>query len=335
MKNKGITYDIGTEYIPGTLSRTGLSADLIKSDMNAIKNDLFCNSIRIYGKERDNLILAADIALETGLNVWLSPRLINNDIQSTLPYLGKVSIDFEKLRLKYPTRELVIMVGGEISIDMKGFVKGNIIHERISNLLKPFFFLKNALVIKPPFQKSFDAFLSDAVTTIKKHFYGKVTYASASWENVDWSIFDIVSINLYKADYNKSFFIKILRKMNSKGKPLAITEFGCCTYIGADKKGASGYSILEQSSVPPVFKEKCERSEKVQADYILDLLQTFDKEKVDTTFIFDFYMQKLTHSSNPDLDYDKISFGITKSAGDNKWEPKESFYIISDYYKNK
>jgi hypothetical protein len=70
--------------------------------------------------------------------------------------------------------------------------------------------------------------------------------------------------------------------MNSKGKPLTITEFGCCTYIGADKKGASGYSILEQSIVPPIFKEKCKRSEKVQADYILDLLQTFEKEKVDS-----------------------------------------------------
>ena len=86
--------------------------------------------------------------------------------------------------------------------------------------------------------------------------------------------------------------------------------------------------------MPILFKEKCERSEKVQADYILNLLQIFIKEKVDAIFIFDFYMKKLTHRSFPDLDYDKASFGVTKSTDDYKWESIESFYIISNYYKN-
>ncbi len=48
---------------------------MIKSDMDVIKNKLNCNSVRIYGKEPKNLILAAEIAIENGLNVWLSPRL--------------------------------------------------------------------------------------------------------------------------------------------------------------------------------------------------------------------------------------------------------------------
>lgn len=335
MKSKGINYDIGTEYTYGILTRTGLTSELIKSDMYEIKNVLYCNSIRIYGKESIDLILAADIALENGLNVWLSPRLINFNIQNSLLYLEDVSAQFEILRKKYPAQELVLIVGGEISIDMNGFVKGDTIYERISNLLKPIFFLKNAVGIRPSFQKSLDQFLEDAVAVVKKHFYGKITYASASWENVNWSIFDIVSVNLYKAEFNKSFYLKILKRMASKGKPLAITEFGCCTYVGADKKGASGFTILDQSIIPPLFKKKCERSEKVQADYILDLLQIFDREKVNSTFIFDFYMQKLTHSQNTDLDYDKASFGITKSTGENKWEPKESFYVISNYYRNK
>ncbi|MEO7046612.1 MAG: hypothetical protein ABI091_15010, partial [Ferruginibacter sp.] len=201
MKNKGINYDIGTEYIPGALTRTGLSRGVIEFDLTAIKDELFCNSVRIYGKEKDDLILAAEIALEIGLNVWLSPRLINNDSQTTLLYLKEISVDFEILRMKYPTKELVLIIGAEISIDMKDFVTGETIYERIDNLLKPIFFLKNFIGIKPSFQKLFEKFLNDAVTTVKKYFKGKITYASASWESVDWSIFDIVSINLYKADY--------------------------------------------------------------------------------------------------------------------------------------
>lgn len=43
-----------------------------------------CNSIRIYGDNPDNLLLAAKTALEKGLKVWLSPRLINGQEQETL-----------------------------------------------------------------------------------------------------------------------------------------------------------------------------------------------------------------------------------------------------------
>jgi hypothetical protein len=155
------------------------------------------------------------------------------------------------------------------------------------------------------------------------------------WETVDWKPFDVVSINLYKASFNKSFFERTIRKMKSNGKPLAITEFGCCTYIGADKKGPTGYTVLDMTTEPPIFKEKCERDEKTQADYIEDLIQTFKKEKVDATFVFDFYMQKLLYNVNPSLDYDKASFAVTKSTGQNRWEPKMSFATVSKLYEEK
>jgi len=87
------------------------------------------------------------------------------------------------------------------------------------------------------------------------------------------------------------------------------------------------------SKNPPVFKHKCIRSEVVQSNYIIELLKTYDKENVSGAFIFDFYNQKLTYNENPELDYDMASFSITKSIGDNKWEPKDSFSKIADYYK--
>jgi len=302
--------------------------------MDAIKNKLNCNSIRIYGKEPKNLILAAGIALEYGLNVWLSPRLINENKENTLSYLKSIAIEFELLKVKYPTHELVFIIGGELTVDMNCFVPGETIQARIANLSKPLFFIKNALGFKPKYQKSFDQFLKDAVSLVKKGFSGKIAYASAMWEKVDWSDFDFISINLYKASFNKSFYNQKLKKMVSKGKPVVITEFGCCCYDGADSKGPTGYFVLDSSKTPPVFKEKCIRNEKVQADYIIDLLQTYDKEKVAGAFIFDFYVQKNTYSTNPDNDYDMASFSITKSLGNDKWEPKESFYKIADYYRD-
>lgn len=333
MKYKGITYDVGTEYSPNVLTRDNLNVDMVKSDMDAIKNKLNCNSVRIYGKEPERLILAAEIALQYGLNVWLSPRLISGNIENTLSYLKHIASEFELLKSKYPNQELVFIIGGELSIDMNCFVPGDTIHERIAKLAKPLFFIKNAIGIKPKYQKSFDQFIKDAVTLVKNEFSGKVTYASAMWEKIDWSGFDFVSMNLYKASFNKSFYNQTLKKLVLKGKPVIITEFGCCSYDGADQKGPTGYFVLDFSKTPPVFKEKCVRNEKVQADYIIDLLQTYDREKVAGAFIFDFYSQGLTYSNNPDNDYDMVSFGITKSLGTINWEPKESFYKIAEYYK--
>jgi hypothetical protein len=333
MKYKGITYDIGTEYIPGIFTRDTLDEGRVERDMDAIRNQLNCNSVRIYGKEPGRLILASDTALKYDLDVWLSPRLIDGDIENTLTYLKDIATDFELLKKKYPTRELVFIIGGEMTTDMSSFVFGDSILERIANLLKPAFFIKNSLGIESGYQKSFDNFLKEAVSLVRKEFSGKVTYASAMWEKVDWSDFDFVSMNLYKASFNESSHNKTLKKLFSKRKPVIITEFGCGSYTGADRKGPTGYSVLDFSKIPPVFKEKCVRNEKIQAEYIIDLLKTYDNEKVAGTFVFDFYTERFAYSTNPENDYDMVSSSVTKALGKNGWEPKESFYRIAEYYK--
>ena len=335
MKYKGVTYDIGIEYAPGILTRTGLTSDLLVYDISEIKNNLNCNSIRIYGNDDELLILASELALQNGLNVWLSPRYVNADTKQTIEKLNEIAARTEVLRVKYANNEIILITGGEASIDTKGFLKGETIFDRIQNLSKPSFFIKKALGFKPEYQKDFISYLKQSADTVRSKFKGKITYASALWEDVDWSIFDIVSINLYKASFNKLFFERKVKQMSSIGKPLAITEFGCCCYVGADEKGPTGFSVLETTNNTPVFKENCERSEKTQATYITDLLLTYQQANVEATFIFDFYSQKYTYDDDPNLDYDKASFGITKSVGQNKWEPKLSFNAIAKFYNEK
>lgn len=332
MKNKGVTYDVGTEYTPNIFSRVNLNAEIVNTDMKAIKNDLHCNSVKIYGKDVDRLLLASTAALENGLNVWLSPRLINGTVEETLEYLKDVARGSQQLKEKFPSQEVVFVVAGEATIDAKGFIEGNTIHERIGYLMKPIFFIKNALGIKPAFQKSFNEFLKKSVAIVRNEFSGKVTYASAMWENVDWSIFDILSVNLYKASFNQSYFDRKLKKLVSSGKPVAITEFGCCPFVGADQMGPTGYFILDFSVNPPVFKEPCIRSEEVQSKYIVDLLNKYESAGVMSTFVFDFYSEGFCHDLNPERDFDKASFSITKHACQSKWEPKLAFTEIGNYY---
>jgi hypothetical protein len=333
MQYKGVTYDVGTEYVPNILTKDHFNLELVNKDMDAIKNQLNCNSVRIYGKESQKLILAAESALQQGLNVWLSPRLINENQESTLSHLKWIATAFEILKQKYPSQELIFIIGGELTIDMAGLVPGDFISERIKQVLNPLAFIKSALGIKPKYEKTFNQFLQTAFSVVKEVFSGKITYSAGIWEKVDWSYFDFISINLYKASFNKASYNRTLKKMVSTGKPLIITEFGCCAYEGADQKGPDGYGVLDFSKNPPLFKEKCIRNEKVQADYIIDLLQTYDKEHVTGAFVFDFCMEKYTHNATPENDYDLAAFGITKSFGKGTWTPKESFYEIGKYYK--
>jgi hypothetical protein len=332
MKYKGITYDTGTEYSPGNFTVGDLTAERLESDFYAIKNDLNCNAVRIYGKRIDRLSRAAEVALKHGLNVWLSPRLIDADAAETLRYLKEAAIAGQLLANKHPAREIVFIVAGEATIDIAGFVEGAHLYQRIKNLTKPLFFLKNALGIRPPFQKKFNQFLDDAARVVKNNFSGKITYACAMWERVDWTLFDFVCMNLYKASFNASSFNKTLNALFSNQKPVVITEFGCCAYNGADKKGPTGYFVLNTAVNPPVFNEPCTRNEKVQSDYITGLLKTYDEFLVEGAFVFDFHTPGVLHNSDPAKDYDMASFSIVKTIEDGNWQPKQSFYALAEYY---
>src|SRR5437868_5711320 len=49
MNRKGINYDVGTVFHEGVTSRENLAPEVIKREMEIIKNDLHCNAVRISG----------------------------------------------------------------------------------------------------------------------------------------------------------------------------------------------------------------------------------------------------------------------------------------------
>ena len=119
-----------------------------------------------------------------------------------------------------------------------------------------------------------------------------------------------------------------------------ITEFGCCTYQGAEEKGGYGWAIVDWKKSPPQLKRDFIRDETVQANYLDELLNVFSKEKVEGAFVFTFVSPSYPHQENPLYDLDMASYGVVKSYKDQKgnqykdmpWEPKESFFRLADYY---
>lgn len=332
---RGINYDIGTPFRKDELSRLDFDENTIRKEIEIIKNELKCNAIRISGYDIQRLSKASEFALEEGLQVWFSPAYPDATQQQAIDYLTDCAIAAEKLREKYD--DIIFIVGCEYSLFLKGFFKGDTLYDRIEKMFSPLAFILNIIGLKNKIYRKLNLFLKDATEKIKFHFNGKLTYASGTWEKIDWDLFDIVGIDHYKASYNKSFYTKQLAGYYKFNKPVAVLEFGCCAYKGAEDKGPTGWAITSMVNGQRVIKGNYLRDETIQAKYITELLDILTQENVYAAFVFTFINPMYKYNNDAEHDLDMASYGIVKpvdEAAYNElpWIPKEAFYRLADYY---
>jgi hypothetical protein len=338
LSRKGINYDVGTfTRGKGSSSRDQFDPKIVKCEIEIIKNDLHCNAIRISGQDLERLEMAAEFAIEQGLEVWFSPAFIDASEQETIQYFAECAKRAEKLRKR--SASIIFVAGCELTFFMKGLVLGETSFDRIQTFMSPWHLLKNT-VLKGSYHKRLNRFLAKAVKVIRDDFHGQLTYASGPWENVDWNLFDIVGIDYYRETHNKNTYREKLRRYFNHGKPVAVLEFGCCTYKGAEEKGGYGWAIVDQNHTPKKLKGDYERDENIQVVYLKELLDLFVDEKVNGAFLFTFVMPTYPFSEDPLYDLDTASYSVVKSYPDRNgttyidmpWEPKKSFYALSEYY---
>lgn len=148
-------------------------------------------------------------------------------------------------------------------------------------------------------------------------FHGPLTYASIAIEHVYWAPFDIVGIDHYRSRRNAATYRQQLRTHVVDGKPIAVTEVGCCTYRGAGELGAAGWLVLQaDGSITPGTT----RDEHEQVRYIQAVLPALEQEEVDTAFWFTLAAYTLPNRTEPTRDADLGSYGITKIL-DERAEP--------------
>ena len=240
---KGINYDTGTRTLTGRVTREIFDLAVVSKEIAIIKNELYCNAIRISGFDLERMVKAAEIALKEGLTVWFSPSLQYENHENVFRYIVQSAAAAEKLRAEFP--HIIFVAGCELTLFASDFVKGETGEERIKNLFGPLSMLKNVMGIRRRYNSLLNKFLTEAVREIRKRFNGQITYASGTWEKVDWGLFDIIGIDHYRASYNKSTYVNELKSYKKFVKPVSIMEFGCCTYKGAEDKGAMGWAIVE------------------------------------------------------------------------------------------
>ena len=339
MHYKGITYDVGTIFAENRSTREEFDPSVMRREITIIKNDLHCNAVRVCGQDVGRLRETAEYALSQGLAVWFSPLLVEATEEETLAYLAECSGIAEELRQTFSN--ILLIVGGELSFFMKGILKGEDLYARIRSFISFPGLLRHMLTGRRWPGKRLNAFLAKAVAVVHEHFHGQVTYASGPWEKVDWQLFDLVSVNYYRDAQNARWYRQGLQQYSKHGKPAAITEFGCCTYQGAEAKGAAGWSIVDTSSERRKVKDGFLRSEDTQAHYLGELLDIFRQEPIEGSFVFNFASYNLPSDENPEFDLDMASYGIVKVLPDGEkgttypdmpWEPKKAFRIVAEQY---
>jgi hypothetical protein len=340
MKVRGVHYDVGHDYEgqgPGT-TRPHFDRESVAADVAMIAGDLHANAVRIAGTDLSRIATAAGLARAAGLTVWYSPFPGDLAAEEIVSYLAEAARRAEELRSA--AGSVVLVAGCELSLFCAGFLPGPTLADRLNILTGavPSIDLPQRFSELPGL---LNATLARSVAAIRKHFRGPVTYASAPWELVDWTPFDLVSVDLYRDRTNAAAYPDLLRSYYRFGKPVVVTEFGCCTYRGAADAGGLGFEVLDYDTAAPGWRLKVpgpERSEAEQSGYLTELLAIFDEEGIDGAFWHTFAGWTAPHRADPRADLDLGSFGLVKviEAGEEATglvlQPKDAFGALAAAY---
>jgi hypothetical protein len=359
MEIKGVSYDVG-RVMTGNW-RPDFDPPVVQRELEIIRNDLHCNAVRICGLDINRLLAASKMALELGLEVWLSPELWDKSQAQTLAYITKAAAAAEPLNAEFPDR-LVLLIGSELTLFMQGILPGR----NLTGRMRHPSFWENAKAGRhnPPL----NAFLAKANQQARQVFHGRLSYASLIWEAVDWNLFDFVGVDHYRAARIKEHYVEMLQPLFATGKPVVITEFGCRTYQGADTstEGMAGdlgdyrpnlhvaatmitnaiRTRLTGVQLPPprvhLKPGNYVRDEEMQARELKDQLGVLGRAGVHGTFVMTFLSPTAPYNDDPRLDLDINSYSLTKyyehgqhglTYPEMPWEPKESFRAIADFYQ--
>lgn len=248
MRGKGVQYDTGT-FPSGDSTRKTFDSSAVARDMGVIARDLGCNAVRVTGGDPERLSTAAAHAPAAGLEVWFSPFPCELTNEEMLPYFVDCADRAEALRRA--GAEFVLVTGCEISVFARGYLPGDTFNDRMHTLraAPP---VREAALREIP--DKVNAFLRDVVEAVRPRFGGRISYASIPIEHIDWTPVDIVGVDAYRSRRNAAHYRAEIRQHLTHGKPVAVTEAGCCAYRGAADMGAAGWLVIGADGSSPTAR---------------------------------------------------------------------------------
>ena len=279
MRSYGVGYDTGI-VLADRSTRAAFDEVVVRRELGIIRTDLHASAVRVYGNHRDRLTTCGRLALEADLDLWLAPFPVDVDAGDLPAYLATYAADAEALRSRRSDGdgpEVVLVLGCELSLSARGFVPGDTWDQRAAALTDPASFADPARFAE--LQRGLERWrqTQQAIAgAARAVFGGRITYAAGMWEEVDWSLFDVVSVDAYRDATNAATFADTVRGWHSHGKPVAVTEFGCATYRGAADRGGTGWAVVDRGVDPPRLDGDYLRDEQEQVRYLRELLPVLE-----------------------------------------------------------
>jgi hypothetical protein len=329
---RGLTYrGVGYEVADGETAETSWNAARMRADLRAIAEDLHASTVSVFGDGVPRLIATATEAVERGLHVWVQPRLADVPPAEILDHLGEVGHQADALRRQ--GARIHLSVGAEFALFVPGIVPGGDALERVDNLLAGRYDRRRL-------QQRLDAFVARAAKVGRASFGGLLTYGAAQDDRVDWRLFDIVSIDYYSSFAHRADYVRELRRYARWGKPVAIAEFGNCTYLGAARRGGMAWDAVDSSGGRQRIKGHLVRGERDQAAYLLSVLDVFELLGLYSATVYELVTPDAPHRADPRADLDLASYAIVKPiwktrdrpTPDWHWEPKIAFRALAGRY---
>lgn len=331
MHLRGIHYDVGIDTVDQRLTREQLTEDRAARDVDTIARELHANAVRLTGRDVERLAMAGELAAGGGLEVWLSPLLVNGTPGDTLALLGETAGVAERLRRQ--GHAVVLVVGCELSLFLSGVLPGENVLERAALLADPARLLPAVMAAGVDPRERVAAFLAQAVDAARSRFGGPLTYASGTWEDVDWEPFDFVGVDAYRDAGNRDRFAQDLAAYGRHGRPVVVTEFGCATFRGAQDLGGLAWTVVDRSAGPARIPAGTVRDEALQAAELTQMLEVFEAAGAHGAFVFTFAMPSYPGNDlDPQLDLDTASYALVRTWPDGRTQPKASFRAVADYY---
>ncbi len=330
---RGVDYDTGTRYGPGVDSRPDWSSRLAREHVRVIRDDLSANAVTVFGSDPERLATVVELAVESGLHVWVQPRVPDAGPARTLEHLVHVARTVEPLRRA--GGDVRLNVGCELSVFMRGLLPGRTFQARAARLR----WLWPAL---PVVHARPDRFLARAVDAARREFSGELTYGAGSWERVGWRRFDMIGLNHYRDRTSAATYTETLHALRAHGLPLLVTEFGCCTFVGADDAGPEGDAVVDWHHPDgPAVRPGTVRDEDTQARHVAEVHDVLVDAAVDGMFAFEYSEPLLERRDDPGRDLDVGSFALvavrlreTPHGPRYDEEPKAAFGALGARYRD-
>ncbi|GAA0953675.1 hypothetical protein GCM10009554_58370 [Kribbella koreensis] len=342
MRSIGVNYDTGLD-LEGRSTRSVFDRETARRELRTIAGELHAEAVRVTGSHPERLAVAGAEALEAGLELWYSPIAMDLEPDELVTFLTGAAVDAERLRVEAEQHaaqgvgegaglEVVLILGFEISLSCKGFVPGETMGERIATMMDPGTWSDPVMMgrMMAGLQR-WGVVQEQLAAAAREVFGGRITYAAGMWEEVNWDLFDFVAVDAYRDAQNAATFRDELAGRLKWGKPLVVTEFGCCTFRGAADQGGTGWLIVDRSVDPPAIKGEYVRDEGEQVRYLRELAATFEEVGVEAAFWFSFAGYELPHrADDPMHDLDLSAYGLVAVDPDGGWRPKQVFHALGE-----